>query len=65
MGASTLITRHSVVMAAGLALASGAGTGGNAANGNSQGEPPALPDGSGNGSATTTCAGTDSATVNA
>ena len=48
MGASTLITRRSVVMTAGLALASGAGTGGNAANGNGQGEPPALPDGSGN-----------------
>lgn len=45
MGASTLITRRSVVMAAGLALASGALAG--AANGNSQGEPPALPDGSG------------------
>lgn len=47
MGTSTLITRRSVVMTAGLALASGAGTGGNAANGNGQGEPPALPDGSG------------------
>ena len=47
MGASTLITRRSVVMTAGLALASGAGQGGNAANGNSQGKPPALPDGSG------------------
>lgn len=47
MGASTLITRRSVVMAAGLALASGAGQGGNAANGNGQGKPPALPDGSG------------------
>lgn len=47
MGTSTLITRRSVVMTAGLALASGAGTGGNAANGNSQGKPPALPDGSG------------------
>lgn len=45
MGASTLITRRSVVMAAGLALASGALAG--AANGNGQGEPPALPDGSG------------------
>lgn len=47
MGTSTLITRRSVVMTAGLALASGAGTGGNAANGNGQGKPPALPDGSG------------------